>query len=358
MQYAKPAFRLVALAALALLTIPAAAQYRAERFNFEYDGLTYAGYLDYPPETDPKGVIVLIPGHGCTSVTDGDTLRSHRKALIEEGWATAVWDRAGCGDSEGEYDHSQPVEDSALEAIAALESLRARDTPGVENLGIWSVSRGGWIAPLAIERDRDVEFWISVSGPSHVENFPYMLETNIRLDGRSREQARRARDAWLAAQRLVHDPEVDYETYIESTRAMFEDPWFKRHFDEGAPSREEFLESQASAGDDPNAYDEASGLPIAAKDFDETLETLDIPVLALLGDKDSQVDWRRTRDFYRKTLGNDSEADLTLRVLENCNHQMRVAETGAWREDLDAPELGQRCPEYWPTLAGWLEALE
>ena len=183
-----------------------------------------------------------------------------------------------------------------------------------------------------------------------------MLETNIRLDGRSRKQARKAGDAWLAAQRLVHDPEVDYETYIESTQAMLEDPWVKRHFDGEPPSREEFLESQASAGDDPNHYDEASGLPIVAKDFDETLEALDVPVLALLGDTDSQVDWRRTRDFYRRTLGNDSETDLTLRILNDCNHAMRVAETGAWREDLSAAGLGQRCPEYWPTIHEWLEA--
>ena len=41
MQHAPPACRLIALAALVLLTIPATAQYKAERFNFEYDGLTY-----------------------------------------------------------------------------------------------------------------------------------------------------------------------------------------------------------------------------------------------------------------------------------------------------------------------------
>lgn len=41
---------------------------------------------------------------------------------------------------------------------------------------------------------------------------------------------------------------------------------------------------------------------------------------------------------------------------EDCNHAMRVAETGAWREDLSAPGLGERCPDYWPTLRAWLDA--
>lgn len=191
MHQARRPCSLLALAALILCVDPALAQYQAERFAFEYDGLTYAGYIDYPRERAPKGMIILIPGHGCTSVTDGDTLASHRRELIRQGWATAIWDRAGCGDSEGDYDHSQPVADSAREAIAAFDALRGMGKPGVDNLGIWSVSRGGWIAPLAIERDRGVEFWISVSGPSNVENFPYMLETNIRLDGRSRAQARK-----------------------------------------------------------------------------------------------------------------------------------------------------------------------
>jgi alpha-beta hydrolase superfamily lysophospholipase len=330
-------------------------QYRAERFGFEYDGLRYAGFIDAPEQGKARGMIVLIPGHGCTSVTDGHTLESHRRELIRQGWATAIWDRAGCGESEGSYDHDQSVHDSAREAVAALNALRAMDAPGVGRLGIWSVSRGGWIAPLAIERDGNVDFWISVSGPSNLENFPYMLETNIVLDGRSRQRARAARDAWLAAQRLVHDPSVSYEKYIERTRAMFEDPWFSRHFD-SAPSREAFREAQASAGQDPNRYDPETGTPIAVEGFDATLESLDIPVLALLGDKDSQVDWRRTRDFYRRTLGDDPGTELTLRVLEDCNHAMRVAETGAWREDLSAPGLGERCPDYWPTLRGWLDA--
>lgn len=357
MHLPRPEFPFIALLML-LSPTTASAQYQAERFEFEYDGLTYAGYLDEPDNRPPEGLIVLIPGHGCTSVVGGDTLKSHRQALIEIGWATAIWDRAGCGGSGGEYDHSQPVEDSALEAIAALDAIRAMGRPGFDTLGIWSVSRGGWIAPLAIEKDGGIDFWISVSGPSHLENFPYMLETNIRLDGRSAEQAEKARDAWLAAQRLVHEPDVSFETYLEETRAMFEDPWFKRHFDADPPSRAEFETSRASAGEDPNAYDPETGLPIAVEDFDRTLESLDIPVLAVLGDKDSQVDWRRTREFYRHTLGQDPESELTLRVLEDCNHAMRTAETGAWREDLSAPGLGERCPDYWPTLREWLEALD
>jgi hypothetical protein len=356
MHVPRPEFPLIALLML-LVPTSASAQYQAERFEFEYDGTTYAGYLDHPQESPPEGLIVLIPGHGCTSVIGGDTLKSHREALIEIGWATAIWDRAGCGGSAGEYDHSQPVEDSAREAIAALDALRAMDRPGFGTLGIWSVSRGGWIAPLAIAHDGDIDFWISVSGPSHLENFPYMLETNIRLDGRSAEQAEKAREAWLAAQRLVHEPDVSYQTYLERTRAMFEDPWFKRHFDAAPPSRAEFEKSRDAAGEDPNLYDPETGMPIAVENFDHTLESLDIPVLVVLGDKDSQVDWRRSRDFYRETLGEDPGSELTLRVLEDCNHAMRTAETGAWREDLSAPGLGERCPGYWPTLREWLDTL-
>lgn len=119
-----------------------------------------------------------------------------------------------------------------------LPSLLASLRIGIDKLGIWSVSRGGWIPPLTIERNRNVDFWISVSGPSNVENFPYMLETSIRLDGRGPEQARKARAAGLAAQRLVDDPDVSCDTYIRETHAMFEAPWFERLIGEGPPSRE------------------------------------------------------------------------------------------------------------------------
>lgn len=311
--------------------------------------------LDYPDEREPRALVVLIPGHGCTDVVGGDELASVRRRFIAWGYATALWDRAGCGGSEGTYEHHQPVQDSAREAVAVLTALRRLDRPGTETIGLWGVSRGGWIAPLAIDIDGEVDFWISVSGPDQLESFGYMLRQNVLLDGRSPAQADRVQHSWLAAVRLMNSPETTWEEYLAATRALYEDPWFRRLDDGGPPSLTEFRQQHARTLADPPLLDEETGFPVVVKDFDAVLRRLDIPVLALLGDRDSQVNWRRTRALYQRTLGQDPQAELTLRVLSDCNHAMRTARTGASREDLDAPGLGEPCPGFYPAMRRWLD---
>ena len=348
---------LAGLVGAAMLGGEAQAQYRAEPFTFTYDGLTYAGYIDQPEDGEAKGLVLLIPGHGRTEVTEGHTMRYERERFIEWGYATAIWDRAGNGLSEGEYDHNQPVQDSAREAAAALDALREMGAPGVDTVGFWGVSRGGWIAPLAIVEDGDVDFWISVSGPDGLETFGYMLRRNVELDGRTPEQARRVSDAWAEAQRLLNDPGATYETYLETVEPLHDDPWFSELDGSGPPTREEFEATHRERLADPMEIDPETGMPVMVRNFDRVLNALDMPVLAIWGDKDSQLDWRAARALYEATLGTDPQSDLTVRVLENCNHSMRVVETGAYREDLSADGLGQRCAGYTDAMRVFMEEL-
>ena len=348
---------LAGLGAVAMLGGEGRAQYRAEPFTFTHDGLSYTGYIDRPEDQPAKGLIVLIPGHGPTEVTQGHELRSTRERLNAWGWATALWDRAGNGLSEGEYDHDQPVQDSAREAAAALDALRQMDAPGVDTVGFWGASRGGWIAPLAIVEDGDVDFWISVSGPDGLETFGYMLRRNVELDGRTPEQARRVSDAWAESQRLLNQPGTTYEAYLDTVEPLHDDPWFSTLDGSGPPTREEFDATHRERLADPMEIDPETGMPVMVRNFDRVLNALDMPVLAIWGDKDSQLDWRAARALYEATLGTDHQSDLTVRVLENCNHSMRVVETGAYREDLSAESLGQRCPGYTDAMRVFLEAV-
>lgn len=334
----------------------AVAQSTAERFEFKYDDLTYVGTIDRPEQGTPKGLIVLIPGHGPTDVVEGGQLGGLRRRFNEWGWATAMWDRAGCGQSEGQYDHDQPQRDSAREAVAAIQALRSADAPASDRIGFWSLSRGGWIAPMAIGMDRNIDFWISVSGPSQFSNFPYMLQTNIRLAGRSAEQAARMKSLLIESMQMLQDEDVGYEQYLEHTHALYSDPWYSELVD-GPPDREQFEKWRTEALADPETFHPETGEPLSAPGFEDLLKSLNIPVLAILGDKDTQVNWRRTRDLYKRTLGDNPNADLEIRILEDCNHNMRKARTGAFREDLDAEGLGGICEGFAAGMRRWLSSL-
>ncbi|MEO1625991.1 MAG: alpha/beta hydrolase, partial [Bacteroidota bacterium] len=119
-------------------------QAKREDFRFEYDDIAYSGFVERPEQT-PKGLIVLIPGHGSTDFVSGGEYGELIGLLSRNGFAVGVWDKAGCGQSEGTYDHNQSLESSAEEALAAIAKLREMNVPGSHQIGLWGISRAGWV---------------------------------------------------------------------------------------------------------------------------------------------------------------------------------------------------------------------
>ena len=330
----------------------ATARYAAEEFAFHHEGLRYQALAQYPG-AEPSALVLVVPGHGCTDLVDGDQLSDLRTFFLEQGLTVVVWDRAGCGRSEGTYNHDQPVADSAAEAAAAIAAVRERKIAGSATVGIWSLSRGGWIAPLTIDADPSIAFWISVSGPDQLGTFRYLLETNFALVGRSPREVERLMAQYDYGWRAIRGT-TSYEGFLAGTETLGADPWFQE-VGPPTPTKEEYEAAQQYFRSGAVPFDEATGLEIMIPDFDALLRSLEIPVLALFGELDSQVDWRRTRALYESTLGQNPAAALTIHTFPDCNHLMYRCETGAYRENL-APFGWERCAGYFDTMGQWLQS--
>ena len=100
-------------------------------------------------------------------------------------------------------------------------------------------------------------------------------------------------------------------------------------------------------------FDKKSGLWVVIEDFDQTLQKVECPVLALFGAKDSQVDWRKTKKMYEENIGNKQNSNLTIKVFENCNHNIKKCITCAYGEDLSELRW-QACDGYYNTMETWL----
>ena len=87
--------------------------------------------------------------------------------------------------------------------------------------------------------------------------------------------------------------------------------------------------------------------------FADLLRGLDIDVLALFGEKDSNVDWRRTRALYERTIGRNPDATLTVRTFPDGNHNLHRAGTGGLRE---METMQERVPSegYYDAQLDWL----
>jgi pimeloyl-ACP methyl ester carboxylesterase len=116
--------------------------------------------LVYAPRTatGPLPGMVLLAGSGRTSHR---TLATEAKAFAAQGIAVLAYDKRTAGYSDAHRDYAALADD----AVAAVKLLRTR--PGVDaaHVGIWGISEGGWVGPLAAARSNDIAFLVVASAP-------------------------------------------------------------------------------------------------------------------------------------------------------------------------------------------------
>ncbi|WP_422859990.1 CocE/NonD family hydrolase [Flagellimonas sp. S174] len=333
------------------------AQMSSEPFEFQFEGKTLRGLIEKPENKTSKAIVIIIPGYGKTNFVQGKWFSRLRHHLVASGLTVVLWDKMGCGDSEGVFDAQQPVENSADEALAAIEEIKRRQIPGADSIGFWGISRAGWIVPLINEKF-PIDFWISVSGTDDKENFGYLLKSNLRIGGKEEAEAERLYQAWMLGHK-IYNTQGSYTDYLKAIEPLVQDSTSQKLFGYREVREitemdiEEFKKEQKQYTSKGH-FDAESGLWVYIDDFDKTLLKITCPVLGLFGAKDSQVDWHKTKKLYEETMGVNPKADLSVRVFENCNHVLQKCVTCAWQEDLSALNWAP-CDSYYETMQEWLK---
>ena len=99
--------------------------------------------------------------------------------------------------------------------------------------------------------------------------------------------------------------------------------------------------------------DEATGLMIYVPHFQHMLARVNVPVLAIFGEKDRNVNWRNTVPLYSETIGKNPNASLTIKTFPDGNHNLQQAQTGGLREILQMSEH-RVSSGYYEAMADWL----
>lgn len=316
---------------------------RTEQFSFEYNGNRLVGVLDWPNNDDPTSVIVFVHGHGRSNPDRYHDLRKH---FSQHGLACCIWDKAGCGQSSGEYDHGQTVQSSAYEVVAGIDALTSLGITGQKRIGLWGISRAGWICPLVITEQPSVAFWISVSGPNDQENYRYLLETNLRIEGRSESEVTELIAEWQRGYEALQKG-VPYHEFLELTRTVRQDPFYGSISVELTEEAYRYEQARFVSGE--YTVDGETGLMVYVPGFHELLSKINCPVLAIFGEKDTNVDWRKSLILYRDTLGSCSGADLTIKTFPAGNHGIYKCQTGGVRESVK-----EHCDGYFEVMTQWL----
>ncbi|WP_394751007.1 alpha/beta hydrolase family protein [Spongiimicrobium salis] len=342
------------LSILCLLLIGCKAMAQSERriLDFEFEGVQLNGILNIPESKSPRGIVLLVHGSGRTDAIAQELHLDVRQAILKAGYATYMWDKMGCGKSGGTFDYNQSVQNSALEVIAAINTLKNKNIAGSQEIGLWGISRAGWINPIVINQYKDIKFWISVSGVDDKENFNYLLEQNLEINGTPKDSIRLLSNELKAGARLSHSG-ASFETYMNATKNLRNNTFFKRFRNNTTITAPDYYAYQKTFMQE--TLDEASGLQIYIQDFEALLSNIKCPVLALFGEKDRNVDWKKTKALYARTLAKNTA--LSIQSFPDCNHNLFRCKTGGFYEFQDNALPWIRSPGFLEAITDWLNEI-
>jgi dienelactone hydrolase len=129
--------------------------------TFTNGGVTLHGTVVAPPGGTKLPGLVMVDGSGEHRRNDH---RFEAEAFARQGIATLIYDKRTEGYSQFERSYSTLADD----ALAAVEALRKRPEVDPARVGVWGLSEGGWVAPLAASRSADVAFVVTL-GANGVE---------------------------------------------------------------------------------------------------------------------------------------------------------------------------------------------
>jgi pimeloyl-ACP methyl ester carboxylesterase len=234
------------------------------------DGLVLPATLHVPAAARP-GLPGMVLVHG-SGPGPRERLGTEAAAFARAGIATLAYDKRTVGYSLTERSYSR-LADDALAAAAVLRG-RAEVDPG--KVGLWGLSEGGWVAPLAASRDPRTAFLVVVGA----NGLPPLRQ-----------------QTWADASAFEH----------AGVRGSLID----------AESRT-LYRLLAGAGVFPEAYHDP-GPP---------LRSLTLPVLAIWGALDRATPPVESATAYQQFLDQAGNRHYTLRIVDDAQHALRASTTG------------------------------
>lgn len=122
-------------------------------------GLTLHGSVLAPARKGPpRPGVVLVTGSG--SGVPREHLLTEATEFARRGLAVLIYDKRSAGYTRLRRDYSELAGD----ALGGLRALRAMPGVAPSKVGLWGLSEGGWVAPLAASRSAEAAFVIVVGG--------------------------------------------------------------------------------------------------------------------------------------------------------------------------------------------------
>jgi len=303
--------------------------YNDEEVTFENKSanIILAGSFTYPKGDGKYPAVVLVTGSGPQD--RDESLMNHKPFLVisdyltRNGIAVLRYDDRGIAKSKGNF-ATATSEDFATDALAAVEYLKTRKEVDSKKIGIAGHSEGGLIAPMCAVNSNDVHFIVMIAGPGVTGREILLLQAKLinQASGESEEKI-------IKGNQLS---EKIYDVVLNEPDNDKAEKKIKALYDEIYPTLTDAEKKEEDAQKPMMAQQIKQILSPWFRFFLKydpcpTLENVTVPVLALNGGKDFQVDPKQNLPEIEKALKAGGNKNFKIVEMPGLNHLFQKCKT-------------------------------
>ncbi len=311
--------------------------YTRNEIRFDSAHFRIVGDLHIPDPKMRQPAIIFVHGDGPAGRSLSRVPNKIMRVFLDAGFACLIYDKPGYGESTGAFTRGMLFEERASILLDAVASLKNHPAVDPKWIGLWGISQAGYVMPRALSRTSDIGFMIAVSCPGvdSVEQSAYLVERQILCDGYSAEEAKKAGRYYRQRARAR-----TYREYFEAAEFLDRNPVVSAMKWGGIKTKERFTPSPPS---DQIFFD-----PITL------VEKVKIPVLAIFGENDTQVDPFQGAKAYEQALKKTANPFTRVVMFPDADHGILLSKSGCMKD-----RLGSRgyAPGYLELMRKWLENL-
>jgi uncharacterized protein len=281
--------------------------YRQEKVTFNNGDVTLAGTMLMPQTSLRHSAVILVHGSQDRS-RDDDYEFAFANTYLKIGIAALIFDKRGVGASTGDW-HTTSFETLAEDVLAGVRYLKTRADINPKQIGLRGISQGGWIAPIAAARSKDVAFLVTVSaaGVSPAEQV-------------TQDQLRKAKEAGATEADLKEAAEF-FKLQFDAVRS--DAAWAK--FQSAIPAARGKSWYRFTLGDVPKESWLWQSTRLTTH-FDPApiLRRVKCPTLLLFGELDPNYPAQISADRMSRALKYAGNKDVTVMIFRGANHSLLV----------------------------------
>jgi len=322
--------------------------------------IKYGGTLTIPKRAKNVPVVVLITGSG--QQDRDETLFDHKPFwviadyLSRNGIAVLRVDDRGIGETTGDMINATSA-DFAKDVLVGVDFIKTHPGINIKRIGLLGHSEGGMIAPMAAVQSKDVAFIISLAGLG-VKGEDIIIKQctdGFTRAGFNKDYVNRMISLYRSMIDLSNQHINDAtDNDLKPAFAKFMETWLKQQ-------PESFLSQAGFKGPNANSYINTLAANLYLpwmryfNNYDPAaaLTKLTIPVLALNGEKDTQVSAKENLAGFDSLLTKAGNKHFKTMAMPGLNHLFQHANTGQLSEYGKIEETIS--PEVLEIITQWIQ---